>query len=81
VMGNIENALKELLNIEVEQDRDKKPKRTVNNQFIYHVRGKKKKDSAYSLLYASFAAAVWRKLQKEEEEGGGDLATCVVEEV
>jgi len=81
-LQNIENALKELLNIEVEQDKDRKPKRTVNNQFIYHVRGKKKKDSAYSLLYANFAANVWRKLQKSgEQDGDTDLTTCIIEEV
>ena len=81
VLGNIENALKELLNIEVEQDKEKKPKRTVNNQFVYYVRGKKKKDSAYSLLYANFAASVWRKLQGKGSDGEGPVVTLITEEV
>ena len=82
VIQHIENALKELLNIEVEQDKDRKPKRTVNNQFIYYVRGRKKKDSAYSFLYANFAANIWRKLQKGEgADGDASLATFIIEEV
>ena len=82
IMQHIENALKELLNIEVEKDKDKKPKRTINNQFVYYVRGKKKKDSAYSLLYANFAANVWRKLQgKESDEDESGVAALEIEEV
>jgi len=80
-LGNIENALKELLNIEVEQDKEKKPKRTVNNQFVYYVRGKKKKDSAYSLLYANFAASVWRKTQGKGEEDESGVVLLSTEEV
>ncbi len=81
VMQNIENALKELLNIEVERDKDKKPKRTTNNQFLYFVSGRKKKDSAYAFLYANFAACVWEKMQTVDKGDEANLAEVIIEEV
>jgi len=77
----IEEALKQLLNIEVERDKDKKPKKTTNNQFVYFVSGRKKKDSAYSLLYANFAASVWKKTQQGTGDEEASLTELAVEEV
>ena len=65
----------------MERHTEKKPKKTTNNQFIYFVSGRKKKDSAYALLYANFAACVWKKMQAGDKGEEANIAEVIIEEV